>query len=58
MRKTSEELNELCKKFKTDRLWSWSRVNCTHNSLYEYFLKYIIREKLNFDEDSSNVEER
>lgn len=45
MRKTSEELNELCKKFKTDRLWSWSRVNCTHNSLYEYFLKYIIREK-------------
>lgn len=45
MRKTSEELNELCKKFGTDRLWSWSRVNCTHNSLYEYFLKYIIREK-------------
>lgn len=45
MRKTHEELNELCKKFNTDRLWSWSRVNCTHNSLYEYYLKYIAREK-------------
>ena len=45
MRKTFEELNDLCKKFGTDRLWSWSRVNCTHNSLYEYFLKYIAREK-------------
>lgn len=45
MRKTYEELNELCKKFDTDRLWSWSRVNCTHNSLYEYYLKYIAHEK-------------
>jgi len=45
MRKTYEELNELCNKFETDRLWSWSRVNCTHNSLYEYYLKYIAREK-------------
>lgn len=45
MRKTFEELNDLCKKFGTDRLWSWSRVNCTHNSLYEYYLKYIAREK-------------
>ena len=41
MRKSSEELNELCKKFNTDILWSWSRVNCVHNSLYEYYLKYI-----------------
>lgn len=41
MRKTFEELDALCKKFNTDRLWSWSRVNCVHNSLYEYFLKYI-----------------
>lgn len=45
MRLTYEELNELCKKFNTDRLWSWSRVNCPHNSLYEYFLKYIIKAK-------------
>ena len=41
MRKTSEELNELCKQLNTDILWSWSRVNCVHNSLYEYYLKYI-----------------
>ena len=41
MRKTSEELNELCKQLDTDILWSWSRVNCVHNSLYEYYLKYI-----------------
>ena len=40
-RKTSEELNELCKKYNTDRLWSWSRFNTYHNSKYEYFLKYI-----------------
>lgn len=45
MRKTNEELNELTKKLQTDRLWSWSRMNCTHNSLYEYFLKYIRKEK-------------
>lgn len=45
MRKTHVELNELCKKFNVDRLWSWSRVNCTHNSLYEYYLKYIAHEK-------------
>lgn len=50
MRKSYEELNELKDKFKTDRLWSWSRVNCTHNSLYEYFLKYIKHEK----EDRAN----
>lgn len=41
MRKTPEELDELCAQFGVDRLWSWSRVNCVHNSLYEYFLKYI-----------------
>lgn len=45
MRKTHEELNELCNQYNTDRLWSWSRVNCVHNSLYEYFLKYMLHEK-------------
>ena len=44
MRKTYEELNELRNKLGTDRLWSWSRMNCTHNSLYEYYLKYIKHE--------------
>lgn len=41
MRKTFEELEQLKKEFNTDRLWSWSRVNSIHNSLYEYYLKYI-----------------
>lgn len=41
MRKTFDELRALEKQFNTDRLWSWSRVNSVHNSLYEYYLKYI-----------------
>ena len=41
MRKTFEELEQLKKELNTDRLWSWSRVNSVHNSLYEYYLKYI-----------------
>lgn len=45
MRKTYEELNTLKEQLQTDRLWSWSRKNCVHNSLYEYFLKYIKHEK-------------
>lgn len=40
-RKTGEELNAIQKKYKVDRLWSWSRFNSYHNSRYEYFLKYI-----------------
>ena len=45
MRKTSEEIQELCEQFQTDRLWSWSRMNCVHNSLYEYYLKHILHMK-------------
>ena len=45
MRKTFEELDKLKKELNADRLRSWSRVNCTHNSLYEYYLKYIAHEK-------------
>lgn len=45
MRKTNDELKQLKSKLGTDILWSWSRVNCAHNSLYEYFLKYIAHEK-------------
>ena len=35
MRKTYEELEAIKKKLGTDRLWSWSRKNYVHNSLYE-----------------------
>lgn len=44
-RKTKEELNSIQNKFNVDRLWSWSRYNCYKNSTYEYFLKYVKREK-------------
>jgi len=40
-RKTTEEIKEICKKFNTDRLWSFSRFNCFRTSPYEYYLKYI-----------------
>ena len=45
MRKTNQEIEDLCAKFKVDRLWSWSRMNCVHNSLYEYYLKHILHIK-------------
>lgn len=44
-RKTREELNRLCIKYNTDRLWSWSRFNSYKNSKYEYYLKYIDKKK-------------
>lgn len=55
MRLTHKELNKLCLQFKTDRLWSWSRVNCVHNSLYEYFLKYVARIKEDRDDSIYKV---
>lgn len=51
MRKTNQEIEELCIKLQTDRLWSWSRMNCVHNSLYEYYLKHILHVKP--DKDNS-----
>ena len=44
-RKTKEELKLLQKKFNTDRMWSWSRVNCYHTSPYEYFLNYVLKKE-------------
>lgn len=41
MRKTREELNEICKKFNVSTLWSWSRYNCYKTDSYSYYLKYI-----------------
>ena len=49
-RKTKEELNELCKKFHTNTLWSWSRYHCYKQDRWEYFLKYVLHKK----EDRSN----
>lgn len=44
-RKSKDFLNKLKKKYSVDRLWSWSRINCYRNSQYEYYLKYILKEK-------------
>nr|DAV07094.1 MAG TPA: PD-(D/E)XK nuclease superfamily protein [Caudoviricetes sp.] len=41
MRKTPKEINEICKKFHTNILWSWSRYNIFKTDPYSYFLKYI-----------------
>ena len=55
MRKTDNELNELCNKLQTDRLWSWSRINKPHNSLYEYFLHYVLNVKEDRDDSIYKV---
>jgi hypothetical protein len=44
-RKTSSELEAIKKKYNQSRLWSWSRYNCYKTSKYEYFLKYVKKEK-------------
>lgn len=35
----------MCGALGTDRLNSWSRLNCAENSLYEYYLNYILHKK-------------
>lgn len=45
MRLTEEQMNELMAKENVTRAWSWSRLGCFHNSMYEYYLHYIKHEK-------------
>lgn len=52
MRISYEELNKMCGALGVDRMNSWSRVNCVHNSLYEYYLKYILHKK---EDRSDNI---
>ena len=40
-RLSKEQLTVLMKKENVTRLWSWSKVNTSLTSKYEYFLKYI-----------------
>lgn len=42
-RLTNEELKAVMKKYGVDELWSWSKVDTAINSMYEYFLKYVLR---------------
>ncbi len=44
-RKTHEELQAIMKAEGVDRIWSWSKFNSFHNSMYEYFLRYILHTK-------------
>ena len=40
-----EELEKIKKKYNTDRIWSWSKVNTYTTSKFEYLLKYILKSK-------------
>lgn len=44
-RLTNEELEKVKEKYGVDELWSWSRVDTAINSMYEYFLKYVLHAK-------------
>jgi len=44
-RKTKEQLEKIKKDNNVENIFSWSRYNCYKNSSYEYFLKYIKKEK-------------
>lgn len=50
-----EELQKMCEALGVDRLNSWSRVNCVHNGLYEYFLKYVLHKKEDRDDSIYKV---
>lgn len=45
MRLTSEELEKIRKKYGTDTLYSWSRLETFRTSKYEYFLSYVLHKK-------------
>lgn len=44
-RLTSEQLQEVMKRYNVNELWSWSKVDTAINSMYEYFLKYVLHIK-------------
>ena len=44
-RLTGDELKEVMKKYGVNEFWSWSKVDTAINSMYEYFLKYVLRIK-------------
>ena len=50
-RLSREKLNELKEKYNTDRIWSFSRMNSYVNMPWEYYIKYVLRKKV----DTSNA---
>lgn len=55
MRLSYEEINKLRESLGTDRLYSWSSINCVRNSLYEYYLKYILHKPEDRDDSIYKV---
>lgn len=50
-RLSREKLNGLKEKYNTDRIWSFSRMNSYVNMPWEYYIRYILRKKV----DTSNA---
>lgn len=50
IRKTREELNEICKKLNVEILDSWSKYHCYKQDKWEAFLKYVLHK----EEDRKN----
>lgn len=53
MRLSFKELNKIKKEHGIDILWSFSRFNNYRTSHYEYFLKYLLKEKPRNQKDSA-----
>lgn len=49
MRLTEKELEKVKSKYGVDRLYSWSKINTFMTSHYEYFLKYVLHKKEDYD---------
>jgi hypothetical protein len=49
LRLTSEQLQEVMKKYGVDELYSWSKVNTFMTSPYEFYLQYILYKKPDVD---------
>lgn len=45
MRLTSEELQDVMRKYKVSQIWSWSKVKTFMTSWFEFYLKYVIKAK-------------
>ena len=52
MRLSTEELNQIKKKYGVDTLWSFSRLGCYETSPFNYYLRYIKKEK---EQDRSTI---
>lgn len=49
MRLTSEQLQEVMRKYGVDELYSWSKINTFMTSPYEFYLQYVLHKKPDVD---------